>query len=52
MTIRDFDWWKREGEFLTENWVPIDLIDLCRQMGVDLFERLQVEIEHHKTRGW
>ena len=52
MTIRDFDWWKREGEFLTENWVPIDLIDLCRQMGVDLFERLQVEIDHHKTRGW
>ncbi|MGB1253330.1 MAG: ester cyclase [Candidatus Promineifilaceae bacterium] len=52
MTIRDFDWWKREGEFLTENWIPIDLIDLCRQMGVDLFERLQIEIEHHKMRGW
>ncbi|MEL7157735.1 MAG: ester cyclase [Actinomycetota bacterium] len=45
MTIRDFDWWKREGELLTENWVPIDLIDLCRQMGVDLMARLAEEID-------
>ena len=48
MTIRDFDWWKREGELLTENWVPIDLIDICRQMGVDLFERLNHQIELQK----
>jgi len=45
MTIRDFDWWKREGELLVENWIPIDLIDLCRQMGVDLMERLAQQIE-------
>ena len=45
MTIRDFDWWKREDEFLIENWIPIDLIDLCRQMGVDLMARLQHQIE-------
>ncbi|WP_420631426.1 hypothetical protein [Candidatus Leptofilum sp.] len=45
MTMRDFDWWKREGDLLIENWVPIDLVDLCRQMGVDLFERLRKQVE-------
>lgn len=50
MTIRDFDWWKREGDLLIENWVPIDLVDICSQMGVDLFERLEAQIEM-KRRG-
>ena len=45
MTIRDFDWWKREGDWLIENWVPIDMIDLCRQMGVDLMQRLRQQVE-------
>ena len=51
MTIRDFDWWKREGEYLIENWIPIDMIDLCRQMGVDLMERLRQQIEQRKRDG-
>lgn len=51
MTMRDFDWWKREGEFLIENWVPIDMIDLCRQLGVDLMERLRIQIEERKRNG-
>ena len=45
MTIRDFDWWKREGHYLIENWIPIDIIDLCLQMGVDLFDRLHQQRE-------
>ena len=45
MTIRDFDWWKRDGDWLIENWVPIDMIDLCRQMGVDLMGRLREQVE-------
>ena len=44
LTIRDFDWWKREGDLLVENWIPIDLIDLFRQMGVDLMDRLRVQV--------
>ena len=52
MTMRDFDWWKREGDYLIENWVPIDMIDLCRQMGVDLMDRLRSQIEERKRRGW
>jgi predicted ester cyclase len=46
MTIRDFDWWKRgDNGLLIENWIPIDMIDLCRQMGVDLMDRLRQQIE-------
>ena len=48
MTLRDFDWWKREGDYLIENWVPIDMIDLFRQMGVDLMERLRAQVEARK----
>ena len=44
LTLRDFDWWKREGDYLIENWVPIDMIDLCRQMGVDLMARMGRQI--------
>lgn len=45
MTIRDFDWYRREGNQLIENWVPIDMIDLFMQMGVDLFDRLRRQVE-------
>jgi len=40
-TIRDFDWWRREGNLLVENWVPIDMIDVFRQLGVDLFAEME-----------
>ena len=51
ITLRDFDWWKREGDYLIENWVPIDMIDLCRQLGVDLMERLRLQIEDRKRQA-
>jgi predicted ester cyclase len=40
-TIRDFDWWRREDNLLVENWVPIDLIDIYYQLGVDLLARIE-----------
>lgn len=43
ITIRDFDWWRREGDLLVENWVPIDIVDIFMQLGVDLFDRMQVQ---------
>ncbi len=49
LTLRDFDWWKREGDYLIENWVPIDMIDLCRQIGVDLMARLREQIEARRS---
>ena len=48
MTIRDFDWWKREGDYLIENWIPIDLIDIFKQMGVDIFDLLRHQVEQRK----
>ncbi len=41
ITVRDFDWWRREGDLLVENWIRIDLIDIFQQLGVDLFARMR-----------
>lgn len=51
MTLRDFDWYRREGNYLVQNWVSIDLVDLFLQMGVDLFAQLQIQIEERKQSG-
>jgi len=38
ITMRVMDWWRRDGDLLAENWVLIDIPDLLRQLGMDLFE--------------
>jgi predicted ester cyclase len=38
------DIWKRNGNKLVENWVFVDMIDLYRQFGINLFERMQAQI--------
>lgn len=48
MTLRDFDWYRREGDHLIQNWVPMDLIDLFMQMDVDLFDRMHRQHELRK----
>lgn len=48
MSMRDFDWYKREGDRLLQNWVPIDLVNLFLQMDVDLFDRMRLQIEARK----
>ncbi len=37
ITQRIMDFWRRDGDLLTENWVFIDMVDLLGQVGVDLF---------------
>ena len=49
MTIRDFDWYRRDGNYLVQNWVPIDLIDIFLQLDIDLFKRMFDQIEQRKT---
>jgi len=44
ITMRVMDWWRRDGDLLDENWVFIDLIDLCLQMGVDVFATMREQI--------
>ena len=48
VTIRDFDWYKRVGDDLIQNWVTIDMIDLFQQLGVDLFDRMRRQAELRK----
>lgn len=40
ITMRVTDIWRREGDRLVENWVLIDIPDLFRQAGRDLFAHL------------
>ena len=47
-TIRDFDWYRREGDRIIENWCPIDIVDIFMQMGVDLFDRMRRQAEDRK----
>ena len=39
--MRVMDHWRRDGAWLAENWVLIDLPHLMLQMGVDLLAPLQ-----------
>jgi hypothetical protein len=34
ITMRIMDFWRRDGDFLAENWVFIDMIDLLAQFGI------------------
>ena len=41
VTMRVMDFYLHHEGLIRENWVPIDIIDLLRQMDVDVFARLQ-----------
>ncbi len=49
VTYRDFDWYRREGDYLVQNWIPMDLIDILMQLGVDMFEQMSQQIEQWKA---
>ena len=38
----------REGCQLVQNWVPIDLVDIFMQLGLNLFDRMNEQIEQGK----
>lgn len=46
--LRSLDFWRLEGGLIRENWVLVDLLDLYRQVGVDVFARLA---EFNKARS-
>ena len=48
ITMRSLDFWRCENGLLRENWVLIDIIDVYRQIGVDVFARLK---EFNKARN-
>ncbi len=40
IAVSGLDFWLRDGNRFTENWVFVDMIHLFRQMGVNLLDRL------------
>ncbi len=48
ISVNGMDVWVREGKLLIENWVFVDLIDLFRQFGIDLFDRLHHSIKQRR----
>ena len=41
VTMRVMDFYRVEDGLIAENWVPIDIIDILCQLGVDVFGRLR-----------
>lgn len=48
LTMRSLDFWRCENGLIRENWVLVDLLDVFRQIGVDVFARLR---EFNKARS-
>lgn len=40
IVVNGLDFWRRQGDEFTENWVFVDMIHLFRQFGVDLLARV------------
>ncbi len=47
VTMRVMDFYRCEGDLIVENWVPIDIIDVLRQLGVDVFGRMRHQFRQH-----
>ena len=48
--MRSLDFWRVENGLIRENWVLVDLLDIYRQIGIDVFARL-VEFNKARPRG-
>lgn len=42
LELRVMDIWRREGDKLKENWVGMDIIHMCKQMGLDVFNMMKL----------
>ncbi len=47
ISLCSLDFWRIENGLIRENWVLVDLLDVYRQLGVDVFARLR---EFNKAR--
>ena len=43
--VRLMDFYRREGNVIIENWVPIDMVHLLLQIGFDVFEELRIRVD-------
>jgi len=47
ITMRSLDFWRCENGLIRENWVLVDILDVYRQIGVDVFARMR-EFTHDR----
>lgn len=52
MTICDFGLYRLDSESLAQNQVPIDLINIFLQLGINPFDRMNAQIEEQKAKSW
>jgi hypothetical protein len=43
--VRLMDFYRREGELIVENWVPIDMVHMLLQMDFDVFAELRSQVD-------
>lgn len=41
ISLRSLDFWRIEDNLIRENWVLVDILDVYRQLGVDVFARMR-----------
>jgi len=41
ITLKSLDFWRVDNNLIRENWVLVDLLDVYRQAGIDVFERMR-----------
>lgn len=50
VTMRVMDFYLHDEGLIRENWVPLDILDLLRQIGVDVFSRMASFFDHRPFR--
>jgi hypothetical protein len=43
------DFYRRQGDLIVENWVPVDMLHLFKCMGVDIMAKLASAVARRKT---
>jgi hypothetical protein len=50
VTMRVMDFYRAEDGLIRENWVPIDLIEVLLQLGIDVMARARRHFEDRAAR--
>jgi predicted ester cyclase len=50
VTMRVMDFYLHHEGLIRENWVPLDILDLLKQMDIDVFERMRSFFDHRPFR--
>ncbi|MCM2477334.1 ester cyclase [Rhizobium sp. CG5] len=50
VTMRVMDFYLHHEGLIRENWVPLDILDLLKQMDIDVFDRMRSFFDHRPFR--